>query len=284
MELWQGIVAGIGASLAWALANVFIRRSTGSVVVAQFWGQLIGAVPLVLALRWWPPLYMPDWRWVLAGGAASGLAYFALFRAFARGPLSVLSPVVATWALISGGIGVLWLGEPLPAVRAIGAVLVVGGGAGISAVASRGNGEEERRLQPSALLWALASALGFGVMVAATRPVAEALGPVAAILAIWGAQWVVMAPAAGRIARGTTALTGPAWLNLAAWGLLEAAGFLALDLGVLVAPVTVVAPAASLSTLFTVLIAGLWLGERVGLAELACSIVVVVGVCLLGMS
>ncbi len=275
-----GVAAGLGASAAWALANVFIQaagRRAGS-VRPLFWGQVVGAVAMLPSLWWFRPSGDPvPWSWLGVASAAAAVAYLGMFRAFALGPVSVVSPLVSTWAVVSGALGVALFGERPGLLRLAGGGLVV---ACVVAIAARAPGERAWRGPKAAVVgWSLASALGFGVMVAALRPLEAALGPALTVLAVWAGQWALSGPV---VLRPPLALPAGAWRPAALLGLCEAAGFLSMELGVRAAPVTVVAPASSLSVLFTVILGGAWLGERVGPERLALAAGVVLGVAALG--
>ena len=280
----MGIIAGLVASVAWAIANVAIQRASraSSPMISMFWGQVVGASVLGLALIWWPArsLDLP-WGWVAVGGAASAMAYSGLFYAFDRGPLSVGAPIVAGWALVSSALGVVLFGEQLSTLQWTGSALVVGGS---MVLASRaGPGEGWRAPKWKVISGALGSCVGFGVMIAALQPLATELGPVASILVLWGAQWVILGPVlllAGRV--GSWRPPRTAWGAIVLLGLLETLGFVAVDLGTLIAPVAIVSPPASLGSLLTVVIAAVWLRERVGWDRMGLAVVIVAGVVLLG--
>jgi drug/metabolite transporter (DMT)-like permease len=287
-QILGGVLLGLGASAAWALANIFIQRAgrEAGVLPAMLWGQLLGGALLAIGLVGWPMGTWPEsWGWVVVGGLASGLAYYGLFRSLAGGPVSVTSPVVAGWALLSVLFGIFLFDEQLTGLRAVGCALVIVGIVGVAA-GPMDQHEAATWREPKARVigWALAACLGFGVMVATLKPLGEALGPVAAILVLWGAQWVFMGPLAARSLRGRMVPPRAAWWAIAAFGLLETVGFVSVEVGTLTAPITVVAPAASLGSLITVLLGKVWLGEAVGPRRLIFSVIVMGGVVLLGLS
>jgi drug/metabolite transporter (DMT)-like permease len=238
---------------------------------------------MVPALLLWPVTTMPEQPvWLLVGALSSALAYYGLFRAFEGGPVSVGSPVIAGWALVTTVLGMVLFDERLTLVQGAGALLVVGGGVSIAALADAGTGEW---LEPRArvLTWAVGSSLGFGVMVAAMQPLAHSLGPVGSLLALWGGQWLILVPVTVWRHRDSSLLPPrEVWPAVVAFGLLETVGFLAVDVGTLLAPVSLVAPPASLGSLATVFLGRIWLGEEVGRARIGLAAVVVLGVILLG--
>lgn len=284
-----GVLCGMSASLAWAVANIAIVRATRAAgdLVSVLWGQLFGALMLACALPFWPVHSVPQQPlWLVVGGLASAVGYVGMFRAFGRGPLSVLSPIIAGWAVISAGIGVLVFDEAMPPLRLLGAVLVVGGVMGVASRSAPGTAAVSPADAWTGPRWrviglAMFSATGFGLMVAALGPIGQDLGPVAGILAVWGVQWLVVLPLAWRTTRGRL-LPPPGLLpTLALLGVAEATGFLMVEVGALSAPLTVVAPTASTAALVTVGLARVWLGEAVGWDRALLALVVVGGIGLL---
>jgi len=281
------VVFGLSASVAWALANVAIHKAArlAGDMVPALWGQIFGAVVLSLALPFWPPVRWPAQPgWLVVAGLASAFGYIGMFRAFARGPVSVLSPIIAGWALVSALFGVAVFGEALPPTRLVGGLLVIGGVMGIAAQQPAGEaGGAEAWLAPrwQVLATAATSAVGFGVMVAALGPVGHDLGPVAAILAVWAVQWVVLLPFAWRSTGGRLLPPRVALPTLVLLGLCESTGFLMVEIGALKAPLTVVAPTASVAALVTVALGKVWLGEEVGWLRALLATVVVAGIALL---
>ena len=282
---------GLIASVAWALANIYIQRTSRElgVMLPLFWGQVSGAAMLACALVWWPARDIPsDPAWLLVGGAACALAYVAMFKAFEGGPVSAVSPMIAGWALISAALGVTVFDELLTTARWVGSLLIIGGVIGFLLVATDRKtgprGEGWRTTPAKALSYALASALGFGVMVTAMRPIGQQLGPVASVLALWATQWLFLLPFLVR--RPTRNLIPPvgSYTAILCFGLLETIGFVAVNLGASMGPVSVVAPCASISALLTVGLGSLWLGEHVPPSRWLFAAIVVAGVVTLSTS
>ncbi|MEL6178899.1 MAG: hypothetical protein AAFS10_08090, partial [Myxococcota bacterium] len=147
-----------------------------------------------------------------------------------------------------------------------------------------------RKTPWSAIAWAVAAAVGFGVMVPAVDVVGEACGRLWAIPMVWlvewswvGMVWVLyrttgMASGLFTSARWVRDIEGARLIGRV--GLLEVVGFITLSIGIGVAPVAVVAPVASLSTGLSV-VWGVWgRGERLSLAAMGGAALVSLGVVL----
>jgi uncharacterized membrane protein len=107
----------------------------------------------------------------LAGvGNAGGLIGF--YKAAELGPLSIAAPIGALGAIVPAIWGIA-TGDRLPALEVVGLVLAI---AGAALVARRADDPDEqaRYLDPRAsVIWAVASAVAFGVFLTALPPAAE---------------------------------------------------------------------------------------------------------------
>ncbi len=281
-----GLALGLTASAAWTLANISITAAVRD--LGPLWpvwiGQAIGAALLALALPWFPASdgAIP-WGWLVFSGVNAAIAYVTMFRAFEGGPVSVTSPIIAGWALVASLVAVA-MGEALPWLRALGGLLVLIGAMATAARGSTNTDNTWRRSRADTLGSAAVSALTFGLMIVGLGPVAKALGPIASILAVWAVEWAVLLPFLiadrARLRSATPRMLGPIVL----FALGETAGFLAVDIGGMVSPMAIVGPAASVGSLFTVIMARYVLKEAVRPELYLWSALVVAGIALLGVS
>lgn len=282
-----GVGLGLAASIAWAVANVYVQRAgreLGS-LRAMWWAQLVGGlvlVPVAVLVDGAPAV--PDVGDLLITGAASALGYYGMLRAFRVGPLSVIVPIVASWSIPAVAAGVVWRGEAPGPLHLLGAALIVAGSAWNGVLAGRQGDAVAPDLAhgtpAQAVGWALAGSVGFGVMATGVAQLSPQLGEIGVIPAVWATQWVLLAPL---LLRAPGTLVRPdQWGSVAGMALWEAGGFVAFSLATSVAPVSLVSPPASLSTLFTVGFAATVLRERVGWARWGCIALAVVGTVILG--
>lgn len=226
----------------------------------MWWAQWLGAAILVpLAFFGAPPLSAPPLVPLLAAGLGSAAGYFGMLRAFRLGPLSIMTPILASWAVAAWVFGIVWLGERPTAIQGLGAVLSVAGAAGNGALAKGGEWEGRKIV---AVAWATLCAVGFGLMGAAIPLVRAHVGVVLTTPLVWGVQWLGLLPL---VVRTPGFLTPPSrWAAIGGMASLEALGFLAFTLSSSLAPVTVVSPPASLAAIATVAWCGLTGREHVG--------------------
>ena len=160
------MIFGLVAALGWGLSDFFgavVGRKIGSlatVLIAQVFSA--GFVTVVLlggehdlgALS-------PYLGWVALNGLVSAIAYASHYRALELGPVAVVSPIGATYALVGVALSMIVLGERPGALALIGGAITV---AGVMLTST-----DLRKLRagthgtPPGLPWALVAAVTFGI-------------------------------------------------------------------------------------------------------------------------
>lgn len=127
-----GLLAGLGAALSWGTLDVFsalASRRIGSLKVTTGI-QLVGAV-LVVAIAFWTGTAFPADPFVLIGGGLVGLAgagaYLSYFTGLRIGPIAVVSGMVAAYGGLTVVLAVLFRGESLTLLQAVGATVATVG-------------------------------------------------------------------------------------------------------------------------------------------------------------
>jgi drug/metabolite transporter (DMT)-like permease len=184
----NGVVLGLATAISWGTSD-FIARfaiSTTGVVRALFAVQMWGAILLTILLfsaRDWGHLFDGSWQpgaWGILAGAINTCAMLALYRAFELGKLSVVAPISASYPALTVVLSTL-SGERFSPYRALGilaaltGVILVAAGekfqppSSTSAVAPHSaNPVASQSPSPvrfsNGILWAVAAALGFGIL------------------------------------------------------------------------------------------------------------------------
>ncbi len=274
-----GVLLALSCSVTWGIANVYVQRAARTLgdLRAMLWAQLLGSavlLPLGVLLGGAPARI--DLPALAFTAVASGFGYYGMMRAFRQGPLGAITPVITGWPVFAAIAGVVWLEEAPSARQLLGAALIVVGASGNGAL-SRGGAWTGSKVD--AFGWAVASAVGFGLMTAGVARLRPDIGDLTVVPLVWGAQWVALLPF---VVRSPGILTPPdRWGAVAGMALFEAAGFVAFSLATRFAPVAVVSPPASLSTLLTAAFAALVLREHIGAARWGLIAVVVAGTVLI---
>ena len=157
-----GLLAAIGWGTTDFLGAVAGRRmgSLPALAISQLVG-IIGATALFVA-HGGGLASMHGLVWFLiANGVIAMIAYSVHYRALELGPVAVVSPVGAGYAVVGFTLAVLLLNEQPGPVAILGGVITIGGVFLVSAnLPLLRAGLHER---PPGLWWAVGSAVGFGV-------------------------------------------------------------------------------------------------------------------------
>ena len=275
-----GFLTGLGAALAWGTLDVFsalASRKIGSLRVTTGM-QLVGAALIwVLALA--RGVSFPSDPAVLIGGSLVGLAgagaYLAYFTGLRIGPIAVVSGMVAAYGGFTVVLAVLIRGESLTLVQALGATIATVGV--ILTGVAFGGGLRGVRFAGPGVVFALVALVLFAVMTIGTDIVIERTGwieillvsrsanAVISVLVLIVAMTVLRGPAApllqgeeadgGRIDTRVVAAVGLA-------GVLDVIGLMSFAYGLEVAETWLVGLASSFGPTVTIVVAVVFLGER----------------------
>jgi drug/metabolite transporter (DMT)-like permease len=162
-------VLALLASLVWGTSDfvggLTARRLPVRALVLT--SQGIGLVLLVVtttALRLWR-LDAGSLAWGLSGGAVGIVALGAFYRALARGPMSIVSPVASIGVLVPF-IGGLARGERPAGLQLAGAVLAI---AGVALAARPAHADAGTGRNTEAVVLAILAAVGFGFVLLAVQ-------------------------------------------------------------------------------------------------------------------
>lgn len=121
-ELLIAILAGLGGMLGWGFADFFAKKTIDKIgdTVTLFWGQLIGIIPLLVLFLFNPEvstLKSLNVYYLVLLGVWSGLSYIPAYVAFGKGKVSLLSPIFATNAVIVAILSAVFFSELIPLSR-----------------------------------------------------------------------------------------------------------------------------------------------------------------------
>src|SRR6185295_18675472 len=141
-----GVLLGLGASACWALANVAIARSARALgsFRALLWAQLAGAVMAAIGSAAIDERHLavaPSvGGWIAVAGVAALLAYVCMFYAFEHGKLTIVVPIMSSWAVLSAALSIALFHERLDGAQFVGAAAVVAGALVVSRYAQTEGG------------------------------------------------------------------------------------------------------------------------------------------------
>ena len=160
------MIWGLAAAVLWGVADfsaaLLSRRLRAIPVVVIVQG--VGAVGL--GLLWFlvrPPLdaSATEIGLLVLNGVVAAVAYVALYEGLGIGPVALVSPIAASYAIVSIGLSMLVLGERLSAGLAVGAGMTLAGVVLASSDVRKVHLADVERAR--GVPYALAAALLFGV-------------------------------------------------------------------------------------------------------------------------
>jgi len=276
----MGVLLGVLTALSWGSSDFlgqYAARRIGTMRTTLYM-QLTGLLLLSAALPWlggWEHLadgsgWRP-WGWGALAGAVNVVSTLALYRSFEIGKMSVVAPISASYPAVT--VLLSWFsGEHLTALRLAGIVLILCGAVTVArgegaktAKEARSERQTARKPAKSAAIGsAVISGIGFGglfwllgnrvvpaVGYAATVWMIRLTSTVLATAAILLVREVIAIPVRGRVL---------VWLF--GMGFLDTAAFVLNNRGMLLERVSVVSVLASLYGAVTVILAAVFLGER----------------------
>jgi drug/metabolite transporter (DMT)-like permease len=291
----SGVVLGLASAWCWGSADFAARFTSRRVGAyrALFFMQFFGFILLGVYLKWsggFSRGVAPGWQpWALA--ASAGLlnvaASLALYHSFEVGTLSIVAPVSSSYPALTVALS-LFSGERIHLLQGIGLAVTLAGVifastsfSVLKAKTNQAGGAESAHLS-NGVGWAIAAALGFGVMFWFLGY--HVLPAVAAPVSVWvmrGTSIVALGLVALPVRQSLKLPSGIVWWGLFAAGILDTCAFLANSAGLQLGQVSVVSVLASLYGAVTVLLAWIFLRERLeisqwcGIAMLCAGIVLV---------
>jgi len=288
------VIFGLGAALGWGLADLlaaFSGRRIGSwatVVIAQLCSAVAITIVFVVVRPDLGELGRVAW-WLAPNSVIAAGAYLSLYRALELGPVAVVSPVLASYAVIPVLLAVALLGESLRGPQLAGVIVTIVG-AVLTSTDARALRAGTHRM-PAGLPWGIASAFLFGIATYVLGWASQRAGWLPALwlarvtaAAIFGAAAVVVVLVKGRGASvaGRSAVGGSAIAIAAVLGLVDLAGTLSYSRGAEVGFVSIVTAVSATYPLIPVFGSVALFGERPAPNQYAGVAMVIAGLMLLG--
>jgi drug/metabolite transporter (DMT)-like permease len=287
LQLSLAIVLGLTGALCWGGADFAARFASRRVGAYRtlFFMQFFGFIALSVYLKFRGGFFegiAPGWHpWALAAlaGVINMIASLSLYYSFQIGVMSIVAPVSSAYPALTVALAIA-SGERITALRGAGlAVTLVGvilaattftpsAASPVNAGPVNADPDNESTAKETAHLskgvgWALLAALGFGVLFWFLGfYVVPAVGPTISVWVIRLTSFSVLALAAIPTRQSLKLPSGSVWWLLAAVGFLDTAAFVANNAGLHTGQVSVVSVLASLYGAVTVLLAWIFLREK----------------------
>ena len=281
------MIFGLAAALGWGLADytgaVGGRRmgSLPTVAVAQLFSAAV-MTAIMIAGGHSPRVIAPYAGFVVLNGLASGGAYLSHYRALQLGPVAVVSPIGATYAVVGVTLAVVFLGER-PGLAAIvgGAITIVGVMLTSTDLAKLRAGTHTRA---PGLPWAIVSSVLFGVGGFLLGYFAQEVGWVPGL---WASRCAQLAMFAALSFARRREFGGLGWNLALVWALASGAadllGVVTYSIGASRGLVSIVLIASAVFPLIAVGLSVAFLHERPVVNQYAGIVLVVAGLVALGL-
>ncbi len=273
----MGIILGLAAALSWGAADFLARYATQVIGTYRtlFFMQFIGAFALSVYMLGsgelarlahhtpWQP-----WLWAVVVAMMNALCALALYRSFEVGVLSIVSPVAASSSALTVVLSFL-SGETISRARAfgigaalVGVVLAATHFSSVSHSSTPGKTTRKGKLTRG-VGWALVASVSYGINFWLLGFfVTPSLGGSAPIWIIRLGTITTLALFAAPARQSIRPLRGRIWWLILAVGTLDTCAYLLANFGFTTEQVAVVSVLASLFSAVTVLLAWIFLHDK----------------------
>lgn len=276
----ESLFLGLTAALVWGLHDFSVRRVSSVADAAALYLLVLGfgvlwILPFGLATPGWADLTADLVGFTALAGLIYAFGVYALYRAFAIGPVRLVAPICGAYPLLSVGLAMVQ-GQEITALVWLAALAVV---AGVGLVA-RGEGAGGAGPSRAAILWAIGAATGFFTSLGMLHSAAEQAAdlPVALIARVAGFAGILALVLMQRVPVRPAL---PVWPTLAMMAALDLGGMFAVTAAGSFARPEFASVTSSCFGLVTVLLAWRFLAEPVRPVQWAGIATVFAGVAVL---
>jgi drug/metabolite transporter (DMT)-like permease len=293
LHLSLAIILGLTGAACWGGADFAARFASRRVGAYRtlFFMQFFGFIALSVYLKFRGGIFegiAPGWHpWALAAlaGVINMIASLSLYYSFQIGVMSIVAPVSSAYPALTVALAIA-SGEQITPLRGVGLAVTLVGVilAATTFKTSAGESVQESTHLAKGVGWALLAALGFGVLFWFLGfYVVPAVGPAISVWVIRLTCFSVLAIAALPTRQSLKLPSGSVWWLLAAVGFLDTAAFVANNAGLHTGQVSVVSVLASLYGAVTVLLAWIFLREKLERSQWFGIVLIFVGIVLVSL-
>jgi uncharacterized membrane protein len=288
LQLSLAIILGLTGALCWGGADFAARFASRRVGAYRtlFFMQFFGFIALSMYLKFRGGFFegiAPGWHpWALAAfaGVINMIASLSLYYSFQIGVMSIVAPVSSAYPALTVALAIA-SGERITVLRGVGLAVTLVGVilAATSFAQSPGDAAKESAHLAKGVGWAILAALGLGVLFWFLGfYVVPAVGPAISVWVIRLTCFSVLALVAAPARQSLKLPSGSVWWLLAAVGFLDTAAFVANNAGLHTGQVSVVSVLASLYGAVTVVLAWIFLREKLERSQWFGIVLIFVGI------
>jgi drug/metabolite transporter (DMT)-like permease len=266
------VILGLTGALCWGAADFAARFASRRVGAYRtlFFMQFFGFIALSVYLKFRGGFLegvAPGWHpWALAAlaGLINMVASLSLYYSFQIGVMSIVAPVSSSYPALTVALAIL-SGEKITPLRGAGLAVTLVGVilAATSFAPSASDPAKESARLAKGVGWAVVAAVGFGFLFWFLGfYVIPAVGSTISVWVIRLTSFSMLALAAAPARQSLKLPSGSVWWMLAAVGVMDTAAFIANNAGLHTGQVSVVSVLASLYGAVTVVLAWIFLREK----------------------
>ncbi len=271
----MGIALGLTAAIVWGIADYMARFATRRIGTYRtlLYMQLIGFLALSVLIEAMGGLHrltagttMQGWEWVILAGLINTGSTLALYRSFEVGTLAVVAPIAASYPALTVVLSIL-SGETIRRPRGLGLVAAV---IGLVLTATSFSKERGKNSTPHlkghmarGVNWAIVAAIGYGTLfwLLGFR-VMPAVGGIVSVWAIRLTTFGTLAILAWPVRQSARPPQGIDWWLVGGIGVVDSIAFVSNNMALKTEQVAVASVLSSLYGAVTVLLAAVFLREK----------------------
>jgi transporter family protein len=264
----QSIIAGLGGMIGWGLYDFFGGLYSKSIGNSKtfFWSQLAGVFfAALLAIALSADLNIPAKTGALINIASIlyAAAYLLFFKGFILGNVSIISATMNLWAVFTMIFAYFFLGQRLTAFQFLGVLLIITGVALVSLKVDEIKGQSIKLL--AGVKETVLAALLFGVFWIFSEVVSEEIGWVSTTLLvkIGVVLFMLLFSLLAKRELNVTKIPLKIVMMILFAGVLEAMAVASVNWGLTVGEAILVTPIASALSIVTIMMAVIFLKEKI---------------------
>ncbi len=137
-EFFIAIIAGLGGMLGWGVADFFAKKTIDQIgdIASLAWAHILGTTVLIMValygfIRYGYRIDIPSelkiWGLLIFFGVLQALVYFFVYKGFSKGKVSLLSPVFASFSGLVAIFSIILFGENINGYMFLPLIMIFGG-------------------------------------------------------------------------------------------------------------------------------------------------------------
>ena len=287
MTLEIGILFAIVSMLSWGTADFFAKKVIDKIGYATtlVFNLSVSLGPiLVFAVLFSkiPAITTGFVSITVAAGVLGITGYIFLYRGFQKGKVSLVSPISASWAVITTLLAVFLFKEELTLLQIIG-IVVVFVGVFLTSTNLAELKKSIKHVRYNGVMDGIISMVAWGIAYALIKPVVAIAGPIMALFLLRVVATTTLFSWVGLSKTRISLSTKLAFLFLVIVSALDTLGFATYNVGITTEFVSIVGPVAATYPAVTIVLAYLFLKERMASNQKIGIVAILAGLALISL-